>query len=443
MLGALIAGAWVLFNFEAPLVEDSLFWWVPKGIKAGEAGFPLSPSGDLPSAMLVHGQVAMTLPQWSGGLPDYAHPPLWYWWLGLWTMAYPSFTAVKLATVVPAMAAGAGFVALGRRLGNTAAGFAVFAVPPFMAQLLRPELDLPLLALIPWALIALLDRAWWRFGVLSALAVGCKEPGVLLVVPAVVVAFGERRWRVAAIVPLLTLGAWSLLHGWMAIPERLPDGLSGWLRDLLSVLIIVFVSQGRFALLVGLSKLKQHRELAAFVVVWVLFFSVVGFFANRGTADMYTHVRYLLPGIAVAVVVMAKRWPILAAAGFFWLHVASPYGPEASLFGLDQARAEREAAEDIRALIRARETVWIGTHQAAGLYQPIAGITPEPIVGFKVYSVDTPAESVRTGDLVIETTYGEPAGVLLTGRAKTMMREWTVHDARVTAWRITADRAAP
>lgn len=443
LLGAAIAAAWVLLNLDAPLVEDSLFWWVPKGLKAGQTGFPLSPMGDLPEVMLNSGQAAMGLPQWSGGLPDYAHPPLWYWWIGLWTMAAPSFLAVKIATLVPAMAAGAGFVALGRRMGNTAAGFAVFAAPPFMAQLLRPELDLPLLALTPWALIALLDRAWGRFALLSAIAVGCKEPGVLLAVPAVVVAFEERKWRIAALVPLLTLGLWALLHGWMATPERLPDGVSGWLQDVLTVLVIVFIAQGRFLLLIGLPEFKRHLPLAAFVVVWLLFFSVVGFFANRGTEDLYTHVRYLLPGLAVAVVVLAKNRPWLAGLGFFWLHVASPYGPEASLFGLDQGRAEKLAAKDIRALIESGETLWIGTHQAAGLYQPIAGITSEPIDGFKVYSVNTQATFVQPGDVVLETSYGEPAGVLLTGRDKSLIKAWTVQDASVKAWRISGPVKGP
>ena len=212
-IGAALAVAWCLVHWNAPLVEDSLFWWVPKALKAGEAGFPLSPAGDLPAAMVP--QAALTLPQWSGGLPDYGHPPLWFWWIGLFTSTLgPTLTSIKLAMLLPAAAAGAGFVALGQRIGSAAAGFAVFATPPFMAQLLRPELDLPLIAIVPWALIALLDRAWGRFAALSFLAVWCKEPGVLLVVPAVLVAFTERRVRLAALSPSSPAsGRWSMA-GW-------------------------------------------------------------------------------------------------------------------------------------------------------------------------------------------------------------------------------------
>jgi hypothetical protein len=433
-LGALIAAAWVCVHIDAPLVEDSLFWWVPKGLKAGEAGFPLSPSGALPLAMNAS---ASALPQWSGGLPDYGHPPLWYWWLGIWTQSSASLLNIRLATLLPAMAAGAGFVALGRRLGSTVAGFAVFALPPFLAQLLRPELDLPLLALVPWALIALLDRAWVRFSVLSALAVFSKEPGVLLVVPAVVTAFDERRIRLAALTPLIALGIWAGMHGWMAQPERLPDGLIGWGQDLATVAFIVFIAQGRFLLLLGLRNFRGERALTAFVLVWIAFFATVGFFANRGTADLFTHVRYLLPGLAVATVVLSKKRPYLAAAGLLWLHSASPFGPEASMFGIDQGRSEQAAAPWVVEQVRRGETIWVGSHQAAGLTQPWAGVVDTPATGFKIYTISTHASEIDVGDVVLETAYGEPSGALLNGREKELIKEWNTHDGAVRAWRIS------
>jgi hypothetical protein len=36
----------------------------------------------------------------------------------------------------------------------------------------------------------------------------------------------------------------------------------------------------------------------------------------------------------------------------------------------------------------------------------------------------------------MEVAYGEPAGSLLTGRKKTEVGQWTVHDGWVKAWRI-------
>jgi hypothetical protein len=432
-LGALIAALWVGLHHDVPLVEDSLFWWVPKGILAGETGFPLSPAQSLPSAMTA---AATQLPQWSGGLPDYGHPPLWYWWLGLFTQGGASLGAIRAATLLPAMAAGAGFVALGKRMGLGGAGFAVFALPPFLAQLIRPELDLPLLALVPWALIALLDRAWGRYALLAGLAAATKEPGVLLVAPALVAAHAERRWRIAAITPLLVLGGWAWIHGWMAKPERLPDGVFGWGQDFLTVLFIVFIAQGRFVLLVGIKNLFKDHVIASFVVTWVIFFSTVGFFANSGTADLYTHVRYLLPGLAVAAVVLAGHRPWLAIVGLFFIHTASDFGPEASMFGSDQARSEQQAAPWISDQVDAGERIWVGTHQAAGLTQPWAGTISHPVDGIHIYSIDTPAVAVRAGDIVMEVAYGEPAGSLLTGRKKTEVGQWTVHDGWVKAWRI-------
>ena len=226
------------------------------------------------------------------------------------------------------------------------------------------------------------------------------------------------------------------MHGWMAKPERLPAGVSGWLQDLATVGFIAFVAQGRFLLLLGLRHFRSHHALAGFVATWLVFFSVVGFFANRGTADAYTHVRYLLPGIAVAVVVMAQRHPWLAGVGLVWLNVASPYGPEASMFGVHQGRAEQAAAPWIDEQTKNGTRLWIGTHQAAGLGQPWAGISPEPISDFQIYDVNTAASDIKPGDVVLEAAYGEPSGVLLTGRSRELITEWRVHEGRVSAWRI-------
>ena len=435
-VGALLAALWVTIHHDTPLVEDSLFWWVPKGILAGETGFPISPAHTLPDAM---SPAASTLPQWSGGLPDYAHPPLWFWWIGLFTQWGASVEAIRAATLLPAMAAGAGFVALGQRLGLGGAGFAVFALPPFLAQLLRPELDLPLIALVPWALIALLNRAWGRYALLAGIATACKEPGVLLTAPAVIAAYEEKRWRIVALTPLFVLGAWGILHGGLAQPERTPDGLLGWGQDLLTVLFIFFIAQGRFLLVLGFKNVLKHRVIAVFILTWVIFFATIGFFANRGTMDQYTHIRYLLPGMAVSAVVLAGHRPWLAAAGLLFLHTASPYGPEASMFGLDQARSEQQAVPWIHTQLQSGQTLWVGTHQAAGLSEPWAGVVNESVQGFEVYSFETQATDIQPGDIVMEVAYGEPAGTILHGRSKTEIKRWDVHDAWVIAWRIDGE----
>jgi hypothetical protein len=438
LAGALLAAAWVGAQLQVPLMEDSLFWWVPKGLLAAQEGLSVSMSGPLPEIMRTGSQA--TLPQWSGGLPDYAHPPLWYGWLGLFLTVSPTIEAVHLACLVPAMAAGAGFAALGVRLGKPLSGLVVFALPPFLAQLLRPELDLALLGVLPWALLALLDRRWGRFAVLGALATLCKEPGVLLVVPAVLIAAQERRFRWQALAPLAALVGWGLLHGGLAQPERLPSGLVPWLVDLGTVLRICFVEQGRWLLLAGLPLLWRERALGGLVLTWLVFFSVVGFFANRGTLDAYTHIRYLVPGIALGAVVMAGRWPWMALGGLFWLHLASPFGPEASLLGVDLGRSGRDAAPWIAAQVEAGETVWVGTHLAASLTQPWAGTVDEPIHGLQVYSIQTQPSEVKAGSIVIQASYGEPTGVILAERQTEELRTWTQGHAKIRAIRAGASQ---
>jgi len=145
----------------------------------------------------------------------------------------------------------------------------------------------------------------------------------------------------------------------------------------------------------------------------------------------------LLPGIAVAVVVMAQKRFWLAGVGLVWLNAASPYGPEASMFGVHQARAERQSVPWVDNQIKEGARLWVGTHQAAGLMQPWAGIVSTPLDGFLIYDVNTQTTDLRSGDIVLETAYGEPSGALLTGRNKERLNDWAVHDGRVTAWRIT------
>lgn len=430
-----IALLWVLVHLDAPLVEDGLFWWVPKGLLAAERGPRLVLAGDLPRIVADFAARAGVLPhQWSGGLPDYAHPPLWYWWLGLFLRVSPTARAVHLACLVPAVLAAAGFGALGARLGHRWAGLAVLCLPPVLAQFLRADLDLPLLAIVPWAMLALVDRRWRTFAVLGFLAPWLKEPGVLLVVPAVWVAGAERRWRGAVLAPLLGLGSWALVHGGLARPESLPHSAVEFFRDVPLAARIVFWEQGRWLMLAGLPLLFRRGEIAVLVGAWVVFFAVVGFFAAGG-AQPYTHVRYFLPGMAVAAVAMAGRWPALALLGFGWLHARSPFGPEASLFGIDAARAGSDAAAWLGQEATHRP-VWVGSYLAASLTQPWAGAVLAPVMGLHAYGPDTRPDEVPSGAVIVQSAYGEPLDALEHGLSLRAIRHWTRGEATVTAWTV-------
>lgn len=453
VLAVALAAAWVLWGLDAPLVEDSLFWWVPKGLLAAQEGPGRALAGALPDAVTAGLTPETTPPQWRGGLPDYAHPPLWYAWLGMVLSQAATVQAVHLACLPPAVLAAAGFVALGHRLGNPWAGLAVLCLPPVVAQAWRPELDLPLLAAVPWALVALMDGRWRAFAALSALAVWCKEPGVLLVVPAVWRAARERRLRWEALAPLAALGAWGLAHPeGLATPERLPESLAGWVtRDLPLSFRLALVEQGRWLLLLGAplalwgkDRSLPHQLLAVFALTWVVFFSVVGFSTGRSPGFVLTHVRYFVPGIAVLVVLVGSRWPWLALPGLLWLHDRSPYGPEGSLWGIDVGRAEAAAAPWVDEEAR-RRPVWVGSYQAAGLTQPWAGRMHRPVMGFRVYAADTAPATLAVGSALLLADYGEPAGRLQRGLSLEEEQRWTVGDAHVVAYTVLGHResAAP
>lgn len=445
LLAAGVAAVAVLTGLDVPLVEDSLFWWVPKALLAMEQGPRAVYAHTLPEVVAAGLTPETTPPQWAGGLPDYAHPTLWYLWLAGWLTAGRSVAMIHLACLLPAIIAAVGFVEVGGRLGSRWAGLVPLAMPPVLAQLLRPELDLPLLAVVPWALLTVLDGRWRAFWVLGLMAPWMKEPGVLLAVPAVLRAVKERRLELAALAPLLGLAAWGLVHGGLARPERLPATVVEWLqRDLWMALRIVFLEQGRWLLLLAVPfTWRRWRRgpsaslTAALVATWVLFFATVGFFAASGTADLHTHVRYFLPGMALAGVLLGVRAPWLALPGLLWLHSASVFGPETSRFGTDAARAERAAAPWIAERTAAGEAIWVGSYQAAGLTQPWAGVVDTPVRGFRIYAMDTAPEQITIGDTVVVAAYGEPAGRLERGLEWTVQERWTVHDATVTAYKVT------
>ena len=445
LLGLLVAVGFVLAQLDAPLLEDSLFWWVPQALLVAERGFTLSVGGPLPEVMSAHLTGVEGPSQWADGLPDYAHPPLWTWWMALWIRALgPSVQTIHLACVVPAAAIGLGLAALGRRLGNPWAGPAALALPPVLAQLLRPELDLPLLAVCLWALVALMDGRWWVFAALGLLAPWIKEPGVLLCLPAAARAWhdGRRRWPLA-LAPLAGLALWGIAHGGLARAERLPDDLWTWLSaDMPDALWLTFGHQGRWLLALGLPALwaRRHRVgshvLVAFVMGWALFFSIVGFKLQPNNPEPLTHVRYFVPGLAVLAVLLGQRSALLAVVGLVWLHGRSPYGPEANVFGIDAARAEIASQPWIRAEIEAGRRVWVGQYQAAALLQPWAGHVDAPIVGLKVYGPNTDPMVLSYGDGLVEAAYGEPLGQIARVWHLEAERRWTLQGALCTAWRL-------
>ena len=108
----LVAVGVVLWGLDTPLVEDGLFWWVPQGLLAAETG-PQWVLDRLAQATRPH---AALPPQWADGLPDYGHPPLWFWWMGLSLRVFgPNHFAVHLAALPFAALFGLFLARLGHR----------------------------------------------------------------------------------------------------------------------------------------------------------------------------------------------------------------------------------------------------------------------------------------------------------------------------------------
>lgn len=457
VLAASIPATFLLAHLHLPLMEDALFWWVPRALKFAEQGLGWVAAGDLPAAC----QPDLPLPpQWAAGIPDYGHPPTWFWYLSAWIrLPLRPVTAVHLACVPWALGAGFGILALSNRLcpaHPVLTALPALLAPPLLAQVLRPDTDLPLLCCFLWALVALWDRRPLRFALWATLATTFKEPGVLLALPGLTLALRHRRFVAASIAPVAALGGWALLHhavaGWgLAGAERLPESAGEWLRDAGRVLQLVAWEQGRGALLLAWlaaavatrsdrlpanpppSPDGARMRLLLLLAAWTGAFSGVNFLGGRNVEQGYTHVRYLLPAITLfallatsAVLVLARglarRSPFrlfylvpavtlaIAAAGSRAPH---PRGPEANLFQRDLALAWQRAVPEVQqALRRDVGRVWVGSYLYTALTRPYAGLVQAPLSGLQVYGYGTDPEALRQGDRVVQAAYGEPLGRL-------------------------------
>ena len=457
---ALLPALFLLGLLDTPLYEDGLFWWVPRALLLAQDGPAWIAAGDLPLACLPNTELP---PQWTGGLPDYGHPPLWFHYLAAWVhILGPHAWVIHLACVPMALALGAGAVTLARRLAGpagTVLAAAALLSPPLLAQLLRPDTDLPLLAASLWALVMLIDRRPLHFAVLSILAAWLKEPAVLLVLPALVLAARERcpRLLVACTAAPLALVGWGLIHhqqvGWaLAGAEHLPAGVGPYLRDLGAVLYLSLAASGRWVtwlLLAAVLVVGRRVDPAApspadpspatrallvcgvFVVSQLLVFAGLNFLGGRGAQDAYTHVRYLLPAITTATLlglaitlrqalastprlrahpqrvalIMAAVVVVAALPTARWLH---PRGPETNLFGIDQARAWQRSVVLIEQHRPPTGLVWVESHLYTALTRPYAGLVDRPMTGIVPFGPATRPEDPEPGDLVVYSRYGDP-----------------------------------
>jgi hypothetical protein len=298
-------------------------------------------------------------------------------------------------------------------------------LPSVQAQLVAVDTDVPVLMLSVWALVFLMDRRLVRFGLISSLAVWCKEPAVLLAIPALAVVIYDRRWSWSWLAPIGALGVWGAVHwyisGWaLAGSERLPGSLLGWLSDLADVFWFVFGAQGRWVvvIIVGISLIRVRPGLnRAWVVVGsylashILFYSTVNFLGGIERESQETHLRYLNGPTVLAGVAGIAAAPIVAVPllGLSLWHSYRPVGlgPEGSMCG---AETERAMFELVDFLAVTEGHVWVGSYAYTQLTRPYAGVVKSPVFGLRTYNVDTNPEEVS--GIVVHKANGEPLGRL-------------------------------
>ncbi|MSP56630.1 MAG: hypothetical protein EXR69_13675 [Myxococcales bacterium] len=278
--------------------------------------------------------------------------------------------------------------------------------------------------------MALHRHAWSTFGVVAGVATWTKEPGVLLVVPGVVHAIRQRQAPWQILLPLGALAAWACVHGGLAPVLHRPSSMSQFGENLLGICRFVAFDQGRIVLLLGAAGLLAAPTETSLVLAFCVFFAYVRYYATSGTLDQYTHLRYLLPAVAVFVVTTAARIRVpVAAAQLYWLHRVHLNGPEASMAGIDGAYADRAALMSVGA----EAEPWVGSYLAAGVGRDWTGY---PDIVVRMYQFGTTPSELAPGDLIIVSPYGEPATRLERALKVEPVSTWTVGEVQARVDRV-------
>ncbi|HXR98444.1 MAG TPA: glycosyltransferase family 39 protein [Terriglobales bacterium] len=186
------------------------------------------------------------------------HPPLLSAWLALvWTAtgAHPWATRVAMLVWATALVCGVYHLARRHMSGRQAAvpAFLIAIAPLCFAQSTMAQLDLPVAALVVWALVFPRHR-WQRAALLSAACL-TKETAVIVPVTLLVVEFSP--WL---LLPIATLAGWFVFYHhitgyWFGNPQYFAYN----------------VGQAAFSLpRIGMSLLRRIWQLAGYNGTWLL-----------------------------------------------------------------------------------------------------------------------------------------------------------------------------
>lgn len=266
------------------------------------------------------------------------HPPLLSLYLAaVWSILGLHIWATRAAMLVFAAALICGVYALARpRLGRRGAllpALLAALAPLVFAQASLAQLDLPVAALVLWALVQRQrGRGWAEAGLLAA---ACLMKETAVIVPAVLLVYELCRRRTAAaarlLLPLAVLAAWFVFYHahtgyWFGNPQYFAYNLGQALslpRFGVSLLrrawqLTLYDGTGALTLLalaaIGLRR-GRGTESRRWPVSWVLVIAVyVVFHAAVGGAVL---ARYLLPALALYLIAVSE-WLLRLPRAAWW-----------------------------------------------------------------------------------------------------------------------------
>ncbi|MGH9486817.1 MAG: glycosyltransferase 87 family protein [Terriglobales bacterium] len=272
------------------------------------------------------------------------HPPLLSLYLaGVWSLGGFHLWVTRSAMLAWAAALVCGVWALAQpRLGRAAAAPALLVAlsPLVFAQASLAQLDLPVAALVIWALAARQwQRGWWEAGLLTA---ACLMKETAVIVPAVLLladlARGRGRAAARQIAPMAVLAAWFFFYHahsgyWFGNPQyfayNLGDTAGSLPRIGLSLLrrvwqLACYDGTGLLTLLAVLAwwRTRRSRVGERWPSAWLL---VIGaylvFHALVGGAVL---ARYLLPALALYYIGISE-WLLRLPRARLWIGVCAAF----------------------------------------------------------------------------------------------------------------------
>lgn len=388
--------------------------------------------------------------------PDYGHPPLLFWLLGI---AYRIFgTSVLVPHLINMVF---GLLALiftyectqmlYNRKAAIISAILLMLSPLFFAQSGTLNTDITATGLAVMSFYFFLNNRWRAYTICASLLVLAKETGILLIISISAYSFIKKKRPLLAASPVIVLGLWLAYYYLMTgsiFYSQHSDWLFSWLTDfgqvfekLRQFMAIVFIDNGMFApAILALINYKKAHFRQKNLVILLLFMLVMLFYALYDQS-LPRHIMLVMPFIMISYsgVIYRMRFAYVFTAIAGAIMIFNFVGASSSACGcelemnmeyMDMVNVHQDAVQFLEksypnAVIL---TTW---PMVAELTEPSLGYVKEPLEAYSPYNHHIKGYDVHDPSLDYDViVYAEQSNVYQLNVLIEIMRNHSVNEIK-------------